>query len=281
MSIKNPPIILSASRMTDMAMYYPNEIIESIKTRIQKGQKIHTVVLWTKHPSSLLNGDLHDFLMNLRTTGIQLFIQLTITGMGSRAYGNTKNGELFYPESNVPDNKNSLNFLPEIIELTGKAERVRLRIDPIIKIKDIYGKIWSNKEHFQEIIDKAFNSSIRNFSYSFLESGAHAKVDKRFSQIGFEIVSPSAQERIEFQKIIHDISTEKKIHVFSCCVPHLPQSRCIDGYLLESLHDFQWATSKKEPKSRIMCGCTGSVDIGGWPPKKCGSGCLYCYSRPN
>lgn len=30
---------------------------------------------------------------------------------------------------------------------------------------------------------------------------------------------------------------------------------------------------------RSLCGCSMSTDIGGFPPKICGTGCLYCYGN--
>ena len=56
-------------------------------------------------------------------------------------------------------------------------------------------------------------------------------------------------------------------------------SKCIDGELLAKLHDKKYPTSLKQQKKRKLCGCTESIDLGGWPPKKCYTGCLYCYSN--
>ena len=69
-------IILSASRMTDMPKFYPEVLIEEVNKRMDKG--IHTLVLWTKHPQSLLVNPLYDYLMDLKSKGIQLYIQLCL-----------------------------------------------------------------------------------------------------------------------------------------------------------------------------------------------------------
>jgi len=53
----------------------------------------------------------------------------------------------------------------------------------------------------------------------------------------------------------------------------------IDGYLLTSLHHVAKEVDLKEPRKRKLCACTNSIDIGGWPPKKCYSGCKYCYAN--
>jgi hypothetical protein len=48
---------------------------------------------------------------------------------------------------------------------------------------------------------------------------------------------------------------------------------------VEKLHDSHMPVSKKQQNHRELCGCTDSIDIGGWPPKKCYTGCQYCYAR--
>jgi hypothetical protein len=60
---KNNAIVLSASRMTDMPKFYPNELINEVEARLKKGLNIHTLVLWSKHPDSLLNNQLKEYLI--------------------------------------------------------------------------------------------------------------------------------------------------------------------------------------------------------------------------
>jgi hypothetical protein len=48
------PIIISASRMTDLPAFYPESLIDEVEKRIEKNFKIHSLVLWTKHAASLL-----------------------------------------------------------------------------------------------------------------------------------------------------------------------------------------------------------------------------------
>ena len=65
-------VILSASCMTDMPAFYPKQLIEAVETRRKKGVQIHTLVLWTKHPASLLKEPLNSYLTGLRNDGITL-----------------------------------------------------------------------------------------------------------------------------------------------------------------------------------------------------------------
>jgi hypothetical protein len=274
-------IIISASRMTDLAAYYPEALIYEVKERIKKGLKIHTLVLWTKHIQSLFCNPLNAFLQELKATDTQIFVHLTVTGLAGVIAGNDLTRKPVILEPNVPSTQVSLNYLPDLIELTGNADRIRLRIDPIVKIKDSYGNMFSNLEYFESIVNFSVIKGINHFTFSFLENGMHRKVDKRFSDKGLIILSPKSDERIQIFKQMTMWEEKYKITLSACCVPGLKTSRCIDGYLLEKLHNLQIPVSKKEPHSRPLCGCTESIDIGGWPPKICHSGCLYCYSRPS
>lgn len=272
--------ILSASRMTDMPKYYPDDIIREVNKRLDKGVDIHTLVLWTKHPDSLLDNKLADFIEKLKYIKIQVYLQCTITGMGGMNIGKDLNGFPFAIEPNAPKPSYALKSLEGVIKLLGSPDRIRLRIDPLIKIKNITTEeIYSNLNLVETIIANASSLGIKVFSTSFLEKDTHKKVDKRFSSLGWTILAPSKEERIKALQWLTNISSKYSVNINSCCVPELPESRCIDGYLLEELHPLKKQTRKDEPRKRNLCGCTHSIDIGGWPPKKCFTGCQYCYAN--
>ncbi len=273
-------VILSASRMTDMPKYYPIGLIKEVRRRLENGQKIHTLVLWTKHPMSLLTQPLMDFLIELKSIGIQIYLQLTITGLGGIPLGFGKNNFQNFFEPNSPKYEDSLTLIPDIINLLGKPERIRIRIDPIIRIIDSERNILSNLNYLPIIIEKANQFGVSTFSFSFLERSAHKKVDKRFADISITIFPPDDFERNRFIKWVAEIEKKHDVQIFSCCVPGMKISKCIDGSFLESIHDHQIPTEHKQPYKRKLCGCTESIDIGGWPPKRCFTGCLYCYSNP-
>lgn len=273
-------IILSASRMTDMPKFYPNEIIEQVNLKIEKGMHVHTLVLWTKHPDSLLKNPLCDFLLELKKKDIQLYLQLTITGLGGVETGKLIDNTPFLLEPCVPKYEDSMAKLPDLVFLTEKPERIRLRIDPIIRIQDATGQKISNIGLMPKIIEKASKLGINTFSFSFLENDTHKKVDKRFKELGIKIIPPNEEERKNTVEWLKKIEQKYNVKIYSCSVPGLEISKCIDGDLLEKLHDKNFPTNLKQPFKRKLCGCTDSIDIGGWPPKKCYSGCLYCYSNP-
>jgi hypothetical protein len=266
--------------MTDMPAFDPDALIHEVIARQQKGLQIHTLVLWTKHVQSLFREPINNFLIQLKESGTQLYVHLTITGMAQKQIGIGYNNEPVILEPGVPLTEQTIEKLQDLITLTGKAERIKLRIDPLIKISDTNQTVYSNYAFLEEIIQKTSHFGIKNFTFSFLEKGVYKKVDNRFAKKGLTIISPNEKERIEFSDYIRQLEKKYLVTISACCVPGIKTSRCIDGYELEKLHDRTETVSKKEPKSRIFCGCTESIDIGGWPPKICPSGCLYCYARP-
>ncbi|MCX8075363.1 MAG: DUF1848 domain-containing protein [Clostridia bacterium] len=276
----NKFFVLSASRMTDMPKYYPDEIINQVKNRLNKGVEIHTLVLWTKHPNALLERNLSYFIQELKGLDIQVYLQCTITGMGGTIIGRDRNGSPFAIEPNAPKPSEALKSLESVVVLLGNPLRIRLRIDPLIRIKSNVNKEkYSNLSHVEPIISFSSNIGIKNYSFSFLEKEVHKKVDKRFNELGWSIIPPSVEERTKTLQWMSSISSKYNVNISSCCVPGLPESRCIDGYLLEELHPQKKQSRKDEPRKRNLCGCTHSIDIGGWPPKKCFTGCQYCYAN--
>jgi hypothetical protein len=272
-------VVLSASRMTDMPKYYSLDLIREIDKRKEKGRKIHTLVLWTKHPGALLKNPLHRYLEQLKKEGVQLYIQLSITGMGQRVVGAKPDGTPLILEPKAPTTKEAINSLPEVIRLVEKPQRIRLRIDPIVRIKDHQGHLFSSLPFFTHILDSASELGVETFSFSFLEKGVHRKVDNRMALLGCEIIPPTDREREKMLEWIKDLEKKHRARIHPCCVRQMPVSRCIDGEELMRLHEERAPVSLKQPKKRKLCGCTDSIDLGGWPPKKCYTGCLYCYAN--
>lgn len=274
--LKQKSIILSASRMTDMPKFYPNELINEVESRINKGKKIHTLVLWSKHPDSLLKDPLYSYLNKLKKSGIQLYYQCTITGMG----GKSLDKEGFMLEPNVPKPENAIQDLERVIKLLGKPELIKLRIDPIVRLKNKQNdKKFSNIVFIEEIISRTSKLGINDYTFSFLESYIHKKVDKRFKAYDWQIETPTNEEKIKVYNWLKEKALKYNVNIEACCVMGLKESRCIDGYLFESIKNNQEIVDKNEPRKRVLCACTSSIDIGGWSPKKCYSKCKYCYAN--
>jgi hypothetical protein len=278
--MKNMPIVVSASRMTDMPAFYPMDIIREIELRKSRGFIIHTIVLWTKHLRSITKEPLKAYLEEQQKLGTQIFIQLTITGMGKNIHISGNDNKLIYIEPGVPSMEDSLSYVEEISKFTGNPQRIRLRIDPLVKLKDSEGNFYDNYSNLPHIITQLQPMGITHYTFSFLEKDIYSKIDNRFRREGIEIIPPSSEERQSIFKAFEIIAKDKGIKISACSVRELPVSACVDGVQLQTLHDKHWPVDLSTPHSRTLCGCTKSIDIGGWPPKICPSGCLYCYARP-
>ena len=265
--------------MTDMPGFYQKELIDEIEKRRAKGWLIHTLVLWTKHPASLLKEPFCTYLRGLMNDGIQLYIQLTITGMGQLPMGVDYLGNPVIIEPHAPKWKDAVAALPQVIELVGNPLRIRLRIDPILRFKDADGVIQKNLAYMPKIIAATAPLGIKNYSFSFVEKVYH-KVLQRFCKLGLTLMPPDDVERDNMKVWLEQLSNQYGVNIYSCSTPGFPKSSCIDGTLLEQLHDNHLPTSQELQGHRALCGCTKSTDLGGWPPKACGTGCLYCYSNP-
>lgn len=278
--MKSLPIVISASRMTDMPAFYPQEIIKEVEYRKAKGYTIHTIVLWAKHATSIFREPLHNYLKEQQKSGTQIFIQLTVTGLGQKIFLKGTQTEKVFIEPAVPCLHESLMYLEKMIEMVKNPLRIRLRIDPLIKLTSSCNETIDNYAILPEIVNQLSVLGIRHYTFSFLEKGIYRKVDNRFLKEGIEIKPPSAEEQNTIYTSFLKLAKEKEVIITSCSVPGLPTSACIDGKLLQELHDEHLPLDLSQPRSRVLCGCTKSIDIGGWPPKICYSGCLYCYARP-
>lgn len=266
--------------MTDMPAFYPHELIEAVQKRLTKNANIHTLVLWTKHPAALLKDPLYSYLRQLKQQNIQLFVQLTISGLGKRIIGTDLYNQPIILEPNVPETNDAIGLLPDIISLLESNSRIKLRIDPIVRIKSIMGQSFSSLPYFEPIVKACVSAGIRHFTFSILDREAYKKVNNRLAKRGFEIIPMLEDERNRIQQFIKEIAQKYKVCIAACSVKTFPESSCIDATLLEKLHHQFLPASHKKKYSRPFCGCTASIDIGGWPPKKCFSGCLYCYANP-
>lgn len=274
-----PMIVLSASRMTDMPKYYPQNIIAEVEKRLAKGLAVHSLVLWTKHPQSLLSAPLYDYLLFLKSKNIQLAVQLTITGLGQLPLGVRADQKLFILEPNAPPYQQALATLPQIVALVEKPDRIRLRVDPLVTVTDSQGNKFSNLSMLPDIIEQAAQQGIGNISFSFLER-LYDKVLRRFRSLGCTIVPPDQAERIRLGTWFKELEQQFHVQISPCCVPGFPDSKCINNSQLQQLHNLQAQLKDSPPRRRPQCGCSQSIDLGGWPPKPCFTGCDYCYARP-
>ena len=257
----NPPIVISASRRTDLVSCYPEHLIEKFKE--YPPEKVHTVVMWTKNPVNMVKPGR---LRNVLSTYRQLYIHLTITGLG---------GSILEP--GIPKWKKVVDMIPGILDLAGDPERISWRFDPIVRAETDGRKI-SNFDLFPVIAEKVKRCGISTCRTSWVEP--YRKVIRRMDKKGIRLIAHSREERLNQAKQLERLAGKTGIRISYCSMEGLPRSRCIDGMLLAELHpDGTMCSVRKAKGQRKLCGCTESLDIG-WYSLKCRNGCLYCYAEP-
>ena len=258
---QSPALVVSASRRTDLVACHAEYFIEKLKT--YPPEKVHTLVIWTKNPQNMITpGKLKEVLSSYS----QLYVHLTITGLGNTIL-----------EPNIPEWKNAVKMLPNLVELVKGPERITWRFDPLIAVIKEGTKI-SNFALFAEIAEQIKKNRITSCKTSWVEP--YKKVTRRLDKKNIKLNILSTEERqLQAKKL--EVSAEKSgISISYCSMAGYSRSQCINGKLLNSLHPNGFLCSEKRAKGqRRLCGCTESIDIG-WYSLKCNNGCLYCYAEP-
>ncbi|MBI4096889.1 MAG: DUF1848 family protein [Candidatus Levybacteria bacterium] len=262
------PVVVSASRRTEMVGLRPNLLVE----RLQRfPQEIHSVVLWTKDPTNIYeNKELREELAKHN-----LLVHFTLTGMaGTRI------------EPTVPDAETLLARMPQLLDFLGDPRRLRWRFDPIVTLKKEDGEYWSSVEYFPKLAQAMAKFGINNCYFSFCQ--IYPKFAKRhLAEAGIYLVTPSRDEQRVVVGEMKKIADRLGIALYSCAqpllenIPGITPAKCIDAELLTELHPQKLPADPDrdatQEKYRPACYCTESKDIGSY--LACGHGCVYCYAE--
>ena len=291
--------VISASRTKDMVKYSPGVLASIItgaadctfgprapRRRLDSGE-IHTLVLWTKDPANMTgHSELFGALKNLVEGGGRIFLQLTVTSLGSTAV-----------EIDVPDPEAIRTHLEDILLPSGLIvpEAVKLRYDPLLTLKHGRRELGNMKRQKFERILRLFRPlGVTRYVTSYVDFHSYPKVKRRVEALDMEFVEHSSDEIEDFVREMDSRCRSVEACLQVCCNPplELSESGCIDGRLLNTLMEEALGPSPKcsttshnaVGRQRPRCKCTYSHDIGYSPGvTQCysqGGGCLYCYSQP-
>jgi DNA repair photolyase len=310
------PVIISASRSTDIPAFYAKWFIN----RIKKGHIVwynpfnqqplyvsfkncKVIVFWTKNPNPLI-----PYLNELDKIGIHYYFQYTL---------NDYEKELFEPK--VTSLEKRIKSFKEVSNLIGK-ERVIWRFDPIIVSpqippREILKRIWS--------IGNQLNGYTDKLVFSFIDINSYRKVQrnlvKESSMFDKETIESSELTASHINEIAEGLvkirerwSTEGcEISLATCAEEvnldkyQIAHNRCIDGDLMKKLFakdkeliyylnygklpekntlfgeqfdKIPLSSEKlKDKGQRKACGCMISKDIGMY--NTCSHLCTYCYAN--
>ena len=299
MSIENKdnsdlhPVILSASRSTDIPAFYSNWLLERIRDGFcdwinpfnRKKHRVcfdktRLIVFWTKNPKPLFQK-----LNTIEECGFsQYYFQFTLNDYVAEGL-----------EPNVPAIEERVDTFRRLADKIGK-ERVIWRFDPLLLTEKITIDILLDKI---VTIGKKLKGYTDKLVFSFIDISSYRKVQKNLATL--QCKEFSTLEQIQFAKGLTDLNSEFGFNLATCGeISDLSEfgiehNKCIDNELImrlfhndSALMDFIGAEydlfsgwtineSKKDKGQRKACGCIVSKDIGMY--NTCPHLCRYCYAN--
>ena len=310
------PVIVSASRSTDIPAFYADWFFHRLKvgysawTNPFNGvksyvsySKVKFIVFWSKNPGPLLK-----YLPYLKERNIGCYVQYTLNDYVSEKL-----------ETGVPSLHHRIDTFRELSARLGKRA-VIWRFDPMIltdriTIDDLLNKVESIGDQLQGYTEKLV--------FSYADIASYRKVKSNLDKSGIRYTEWNERQMEEFARRLSDINSRKgwrfqlatcgeKIDLTKYGIAH---NRCIDGDLIvqlawrnkelmksmgvkietvppvdlfggSSLPDnaillpdshYFLSVHKKDPGQRQFCGCMAAKDIGEY--NTCPHLCEYCYAN--
>lgn len=278
------PVIISASRSTDIPTFYADWLIH----RIEKGyvkwknpfngvnlyvafENARLFVFWSKNPKPMLK-----YLNYLDDKNLNYYFQFTLND-----YDNEK------LEPRVPEVQSRIETFQQLSERIGK-EKVIWRFDPLI---------LTDKIGIDELLRKieSIGSQLKGYTqklvFSFVDIKSYKKVERNLKKSSILYEEFNERTMNEFAAGLQQLN-ENWHFKLATCAEQIPleqygivHNKCIDDDLIvklfshdKALMDFI-AVKKKDKGQRQFCGCIASKDIGAY--NTCPHLCEYCYANAN
>lgn len=294
------PIIVSASRSTDIPAFYADWFVERWKKGHIKWKnpfngvplyvtfkKTRAVVFWTKNPKPMMKHIpfLKEYVKNF-------YFQYTLNNYDLEGY-----------EGNVPKVEKRIKTFQELATALGK-ERVIWRFDPMILTDKISVDLLL--ERVKNIGDQLMGYT-NKLVFSFADIGIYKKVVNNLKKENISYTEFTESTMHQFAKGLQELN-EKWGYEIGTCAEKIPleqygiiHNKCVDDDLMvqlfsndKPLMDFLGVTItepslfdteqnisipkyKKDKGQRELCGCITSKDIGQY--NTCPHKCVYCYAN--
>lgn len=306
------PVIISASRATDVPAFYSGWFMERLRAGYVKWYnpfngvplyvsfaKARLFVFWSKNPAPMLAKlpELDESPIDiLEREGRNYYFQFTMNDYDAEQI-----------EPHVPPLENRIRTFIELSKRISHHARERLvwRFDPLILTDALTPKILL--ERIRRIGDQIAPYTSR-LVFSFVDINAYAKVAKNLKRGGISAREFAREEMLEVAEGLAAMTKEWNMSVGTCGeladLPGIEHNRCIDDRLIVKCfpHDVElmkfigakcvpgdslfgqpdtWTLNayKKDKGQRETCGCIQSKDIGEY--NTCPHLCHYCYANAN
>lgn len=294
------PVIISASRSTDIPTFYADWFVERWKKGYVKWmnpfngvpsyvafKNTRCVVFWTKNPKPMLKhiDFLNEYVQNY-------YFQYSLNDYDKEGY-----------EGKVPRLENRIKTFIELSNRIGK-ERVVWRFDPMILTDEI-----DVKELLQRIknIGDQLKDYTRKLVFSFADIAIYKKVAINLKKENINYVEFTEETMHQLAKGLQELNKSWNLELATCAerIPleqyGVTHNKCVDDDLMIDLFaddtilmgflgvKFEEATLfdplNKIKKTKILkdkgqreaCGCIMSKDIGQY--NTCPHECVYCYAN--
>lgn len=279
------PVILSASRATDVPAFYAEWFMNRIRAGVFQWTnpfnpaqvqavstaKTRAIVFWSKHPAGIL-----PHLDELDRRGFRYYFQYTLNDYEAEGF-----------EPRLPKLAERIALFRRLSERLG-PERVVWRMDPLL---------LTDRAGVPELLEKAAKladalaSHARKLVFSFADVAGYPSVKRNLARGGVAAREFARAEMEEFARGLAEINRAHGLALATCAedvdlAAHgVAHNRCVDGDLLarrwpedEALMEFLGSrAARKDKGQRPACGCIASKDVGRY--RTCPHACVYCYAN--
>ncbi len=293
------PIIISASRSTDIPTFYADWFVARWKAGYVKWinpfngvplyvsfKKARVVVFWTKNPKPMFK---HLEFLNEQVKNY--YFQFSLNDYDKEGY-----------EGKVPKLEQRIQTFKDLSDRIGK-ERVIWRFDPLLLTKEI-----DVKELLRRIenIGNQLYSYTNRLVFSFADIGIYKKVETNLKKENVPYIEFTKATMEEFAEGLQKLNKKWNLELATCAEKFdldkysVSHNKCIDDDLMIKLfsHDkdlmkflgveifgsnlfgeteIRKTKNLKDKGQRVACGCIISKDIGEY--NTCPHECVYCYAN--
>jgi DNA repair photolyase len=294
------PIIVSASRSTDIPTFYADWFVERWKAGYVKWKNpfngvplyvsfknTRVVVFWTKNPKPMMK---HlDFLDdNVKN----YYFQFSLNDYDKESF-----------EGKVPRVENRIETFKELSNRIGK-EKVVWRFDPLLLTDEI--DVKELLKRLEKIGDELYKHT-NKLVFSFADIGIYNKVESNLNKANIKYIEFTLETMLEFAEGLQKLNKKWGLELATCAEKFdlnkygINHNKCIDDDLMiylfhqdeelmkffgvefmePSLFDATTGITKtkkiKDKGQREACGCIMSKDIGEY--NTCPHECVYCYAN--
>ena len=294
------PVIISASRSTDIPTFYADWFVERWKAGYVKWKnpfngvplyvsfkKARAVIFWTKNPRPMFK---HLDFLNEQVKNY--YFQFSLNDYDAEGY-----------EEKVPSVEARIKTFIELSNKIGK-DRVVWRFDPLLMTEDIgVNELLMRVEKIGDQLYPYTNKLV----FSFADIGIYKKVQSNLKKNHINYNEFTEEDMIQFAKGLKTLNSGWGLELATCAEKFdlnkygISHNKCIDDDLLIKLFSkdkelmqflgvsFEAPTifepnhtivrTKKidDKGQREACGCIMSKDIGEY--NTCPHGCVYCYAN--